>query len=171
MQDVSILPIMTYSLLSNLAMWLLLFSTISVYVLVVATMIMGVGSDKYNGITVPVFNPYYIATLLLFAMFFQEIIVLVPEYFGVRQRDQASALILIGALFLLLWAITFFHVGDVVVSIWTAAFLAVYQFILLFYFFYRSIAAALLVLFSVGLSIFLFYQMIHIASSNGYTVG
>jgi hypothetical protein len=154
----------------NLLMWTLLSSLIVICILIAISIGIGANTDKYNQITVPVFNPYYVAVLLLFCILLEEIIVFANNFLAIRNRYQAMVMILIGAFFLLLWAITFFHVGDIAISVWTAGFLAVYQFILFFYFFYQSGAASVMVLIALGFSLYLFYQMINIASTNKITL-
>jgi hypothetical protein len=151
-------------------MWTLLISLIVVCTLVATSVAIGAGSDKYNQITVPIFNPYYVAVLLLFCILLEEIIVFADEFLGIRNKYQAMTMILIGGFFLLLWAITFFHVGDIGASIWTSGFLAIFQFILFFYFFYQSVPASVMALIALGFSIYLFYEMITIASSNKVTI-
>jgi len=152
-----------FFLLTDLTTSVLLTGIVVLFVILVISLEEGSSSTWYRQLILPHLHPYYLTVLLIFSLLLQYIVVIIDPRLHL---NFVLALLFVSTAFLLLWSLAFFQGENIGLAAWASVPFLIFQFGLFFYFYYRDWVSSVLILFSIGFAIYLFYLMAHIASIN-----
>lgn len=161
---------MLFQRLGRPEMWLIYISIAILYILFIASAVMGINCDWYRNLDKGGVDAYTIGILLISATIFSYgAIFMIWEHITPEETSidfAISVYFMIGALLGLLWVAVFFQGNNVSACIWLVALTFVYYFWLFLYIWKIRIIASLFLLPLIMLYGYIFYVMVHLESVN-----